>query len=490
MDGAAGYLDPQYHYARWDGSQRMPELNADDVLAALADDLLEDGDLEGALLRTMRRGMPSTSDAMSRPVLGLDALRRRLAKERKEALSRYRLDDVLGEIRAELESIVTAERRGIERRMGGGGSTAGLARDTGLERLAADVAARRQERLDALPADVGERIRALGEYDFLEPDARDRYQALVARLQGQMLDAAFQGMADAIKGATPEQLAANREMVRDLDRLLQRRLAGDEPTGEEVDAFLAQHGAFFPGARTLDDIVEQLADRMAAMQSLMRSLSPEQRAELDSMMDALLRDDRLRWDLAQLASTLDQLLPGGLGDRMRFRGQEPIGIGDALAQIERIGRMDRLSDQLAGLDDPLGIDEVDDDEVRDLLGADAADDVTMLRAMAGRLDDAGYLERDGQRLQLTPRGARRLGERVLDRLFARLSRDAFGEHALRRTGSVGERAETSSPWEFGRSFDLDLRATLGTAMARVRERVRRERCSGRGRRPPHRVLTR
>ena len=60
------------------------------------------------------------------------------------------------------------------------------------------------------------------------------------------------------------------------------------------------------------------------------------------MMDALLRDDRLRWDLAQLASTLDQLLPGGLGDRMRFRGEESLALEGALAQLARIGRLDRL----------------------------------------------------------------------------------------------------------------------------------------------------
>ena len=69
-------------------------------------------------------------------------------------------------------------------------------------------------------------------------------------------------------------------MVQDLNRLLAKRLSGDEPTRGEVDDFLPKHGAFFPGAATLDDVVEQLAERMAAMQSLLRSLSPEQRAEL------------------------------------------------------------------------------------------------------------------------------------------------------------------------------------------------------------------
>ena len=224
MDDWATYAGSDYRYARWDGSQRLPDLSADEVLDALSDDLVEEGDVEDALMRLLRRGMPGAEGGLRDRLRGLDDLRRRLAKERKEALSRYKLDDVLGDIREELAAIVATERRGIERRMAGGPAEE-PGRDPDLERLAADLAARRQQRLDSLPADVGERIRALGDYDFLEPEARDRYQALVERLQGQVLDAAFQGMSEAIRGATPEQLAANREMVRDLDRLLSQRLA-------------------------------------------------------------------------------------------------------------------------------------------------------------------------------------------------------------------------------------------------------------------------
>ena len=51
------------------------------------------------------------------------------------------------------------------------------------------------------------------------------------------------------------------------------------------------------------------------------------------MMDALLRDDRLRWDLAQLAATLDQLLPDGLGQRFDFQGGEQLSLQGALAQL-------------------------------------------------------------------------------------------------------------------------------------------------------------
>ena len=156
-----------------------------------------------------------------------------------------------------------------------------------------------------------------------------------------MLDQFVAGMSEAIQSMTPEDLAANREMVRDLNELIRERIGGGDPDASE---FLAKHGRFFPGARTFDDIIDQLAQRMAAMQSLMRSMSPAQRAELASMMEALLRDDRLLVDLAQLASNLDLLLPGGLGDRVPFGGDEPLGLEGALGQIARLQAMDRLAD--------------------------------------------------------------------------------------------------------------------------------------------------
>ena len=188
-----------------------------------------------------------------------------------------------------------------------------------------DAAARRLDQLESLPRDVGKRIRSLEEYDFMEPAARERFQALTDRLRRQTLDRFVDGLSQAIQGTTPEDLQANREMVRDLNSLLEERLEGREPGQDEVDDFLSKHGGFFPGARTLDDIVEQLTQRMAAMQSLLRSMTPQQRAELQSMMDALLRDDRLRWDLARLASNMDQLMPDGLGEGYDLSGEEGAG---------------------------------------------------------------------------------------------------------------------------------------------------------------------
>jgi len=476
-------------YSRWDGSQHVADLEADEILDALADDVMAEGDLSEALRRLMDRGW-RTGDPTRGDLTGLRDLMDRLERRREEALERYGLDDVLGDIRRELDDIVAEERSGVERRLDDASRTPGdrtesahsdatqpagqstedgrpsgddRLDDAALRSMLRDVAARRLDQLDGLPADIGERIRGLQDYDFLEPNARERFDELVKRLQGQVLDQFVEGMSDAIRSMTPEDLAANREMVRDLNELIRERIGGGDPDASE---FLAKHGRFFPGAQTFDDIIDQLAQRMAAMQSLLRSMSPQQRAELASMMEALLRDDRLLVDLAQLASNLDLLLPGGLGDRVPFGGDEPLGLEGALSQIQRLQSMDRLEDALSDVMSPGDLAQIDRDEVRDLLGDDAVRELDQLDDLARRLEEAGYLTRDGQRMELTPRGSRRIGQKVLDDLFARLQRDAFGGHRIDRAGRGGEKEETTKPYEFGDPFHLDLRGTLFNALGR------------------------
>ena len=459
--GSAGPLARQARFGRWDGSQLLPDLSADELIDALTDDVMADGDLGEALRRLMERGWRST-DRDRGDLAGLEALRERLRARRDELLGRYHLGDVLADVRAELKAIVETERAGIEARLAGA-PDAPAAPSPELAELLNQTIAKRLDRLDALPDDVGDQVRALEDYDFLDAGARERFEALVERLRRSVLDRYAAGMADAVRSMSPEDLAANRAMVRDLDRLLQEHLAGGEPDPSE---FLARHGSFFPGATTVEQIIEQLAQRMSAMQSLLRSLTAAQRSELNSLVDGLLRDDRLRWDLAQLAATLDQVLPEGLGDRFRFSGDEELGLEGALGQLETLGRLEALEAQLDDVGSPGELAGIDRDDLRELAGDDAVRDLDRLDEITARLEAAGYLTRTGDRLELTPRGSRRIGQKVLDDLFARLRRDAFGEHRIDRAGRGSERSEGTKPFEFGDAFDLDLRETLANALTR------------------------
>ncbi len=461
----AGALARAARYSRWDGRQTIADLEADEVMDALADDVMADGDVAEALRRLMQRGW-RTGDPTRGDLAGLRDLMDRLERTREDLLAQHGLGDVLGDIRQALDDIVATERAGVEGRLDAAAEPAAPDTDRGdpaLQRLLRDVAAKRLDQLDGLPTDIGERIRALSDYDFLEPEARARFDELVATLQRQVMEQFVGGMRDQIRSMTPEDLAANREMVRDLNALLRRWIGGFEP---DVREFLAKHGAFFPGAQTFDDILDQLAQRMAAMQSLLRSMTPEQRAGLESMMDALLRDDRLLVDLAQLASNLDLLLPGGLGERVPFSGDQSLGFDGALDQIARLQAMDRLQDALSDVEGPDDLAALDRTDVRDLLGDAGVQDLDALDDLARRLEASGYLTRTGDRLELTARGTRRIGQKVLDDLFSRLARDAFGGHRIDRSGRGGEREESTKPYEFGDPFHLDLRGTLFNALGR------------------------
>ena len=548
-------LSPAARYSRWDGSQTVPNIDADEILDQLADDVMAEGDVASALRRLMERGWRS-GDPSRQDLAGLQDLVERLQRRREELLERYKLGDVLADVRREVDEIVGEERAGVERRLDSasrrppgadqprsgqqregdagesgdagdqgesttGDADAGDSRSTpgqgsqasgdragptpspggqrpgqspggqrpgqspgandplddpALRSMLRDVAAKRLDQLDALPPDVGGRIRDLQDYDFLEPGARQRFDDLLSKLRKQVLDQYVAGLSEAIQGITPEDLAANREMVRDLNQLLQERLAGRDP---DASGFLAKHGQFFPGARNLDDIINQLAERMAAMQSLLRSMTPEQRAELQAMTDALLRDDRLRWHLAQLAASMDQLVPGGLGDRFRFGGDEPLGLEGALEQIARLQGLDALEDALGDVESPGDLANIDRQQMRDLVGDDAARDLDALDELAAQLERAGYLTRQGDRLELTPRGSRRIGQKVLDDLFARLRRDAFGGHRIDRAGRGGEREEATKPYEFGEPFHLDLKRTLANALTREENMPARRAADGR-----------
>ena len=92
-------------YSRWDGSQQVADLDADEILAALADDVMEEGDLAEALRRLMERGW-RTGDPTRGDLAGLRDLMDRLERRREELLERYQLRDVLSDIRRELDEIV------------------------------------------------------------------------------------------------------------------------------------------------------------------------------------------------------------------------------------------------------------------------------------------------------------------------------------------------------------------------------------------------
>jgi uncharacterized protein with von Willebrand factor type A (vWA) domain len=444
-------------YSRWDGSQDLPELDADAVLEEMADDVLSHGDLRTALQRLMRQGL---QPPQGQRLPGLKDLLERLRQSRQQRLGRYDLGSSLDDIKRRLDDIIRTEREGIQRRLSEtrqgaqrGGVPPGPAGK--FERLAA----RNREALDALPSDPAGRIRELQKYDFVDPDARRKFEELLASLREQALQPFLQGMQRALSGLTPADLKSLREMLQDLNRMLRERAEGREP---DFEAFRRKWGDRFPGAESLDQLLDQLGQQMARMQSLLRSLSPGQRRQLDELMRSLfMRDERLEAALSQLSMHLSELLPmDDLVQRYPFRGDEEMTLADAMRVMEELQELDQLERELRGVRALEDLHDIPRERLERLLGDDAAEDLERLKELARKLEEAGYLERDGDELTLTARAIRKIADKALREIFLRLKRDRVGGHAVARRGASGDPMDESKAYEFGDPFLLDLKGTV------------------------------
>ena len=288
------------------------------------------------------------------------------------------------------------------------------------------------------------------------------------RLRQQLLQSYFNQMSGALQGMTPEQLQRMKDMFNALNQLLEMREAGQD-TDAAFQQFMQQYGDFFPGnPQTLDELLEQMAQQMAAMQSLLNSMTPEQRAQLEGLARELLEDMDLRWQVDRLSSNLRGAFPqAGWDRRYQFSGADPLGFAEAAQLMDRLGDMDQLENLLRSASSPGALADVDIERARDLVGDDAARSLDRLAQLAKLLEDAGLIEQREGRYELTPRGMRRIGQNALSDLFSKLAKDRLGRHEHHPTGAGHERAHETKPYEFGDPFNLNIERTVRNALQRA-----------------------
>jgi uncharacterized protein with von Willebrand factor type A (vWA) domain len=453
-------MTSRWSYRRWDGSQRGFEDEVDALFSELADDLLYHGDPDAALRRLLTSGFRRPDGER---VQGLREMMERLRRQRQEELERGDLGGAFDEIARELEQVVAEERAGLE-------ALADDARNSGDDRrreVTDEVVAERSVELELLPTDLAGRVRGLQQYDFTSSQAREHFEHLLERLREEVAKSWFDQMSDALTNPDPEQLERVREMLDALNRMIEQR-EGGEPIDPSFEDFMSRFGDFFPAnPQTLDELLEQFAAQMAAVQAALDSLSPEQRAQLQALAESLFEDLDLRWQVDRLARNLQQAVPGaGWGRRYRFGGSDPMGLADAAAAARRLGEMDELEQFLRSASSPGALAEVDLDQVAKYLGDDAARSLDSLARLAKELEEAGLIEQREGRYELTALGIRKIGQRALSDLFSKLAKDRLGAHPNIFIGTGHEPEGQTKPYEFGDPFTIDIQRTVHNAVRR------------------------
>jgi uncharacterized protein with von Willebrand factor type A (vWA) domain len=446
-------------YSRWDGTQRGFEIGADDLLGELTDDLLYHGDVNAALRRMLQSGF---DDRNGERIQGLREMLDRLRQQRKERLDRFDLGGVYDEIAQDLQDVVETERDALD-------DLVQQARDSGDERrreVTEQAMQERQLELDMLPNDLAGKVRSLQQYEFVSPEARQQFEELMDRLRQQLMQQAVDQMSSAMQNMSPQDMQRMKDMMAELNQMLEQRQRGEEP---DFAGFMSRYGDFFPeNPQTLDELLEVMAQRMAAMQQMLNSMTPEQRAQLQQLSDMLLEDMDLRWQVEQLGQNLREMFPQmGWERAQRFSGDQPMGMSEAMQMMQELGDLDQLEQLLRGTTSPGALAEVDIDRARELLGDDAARSLERMAEVARMLEDAGLIENREGRYELTPRAIRKIGQNALGDIFRKLSQDKMGRHQLERTGMGHEREYDTKPYEFGDPFNLHIERTVRNALRRA-----------------------
>ena len=415
-------------FKRYDGGPDplAPPVDLAEALDAIGEDVMAGYSPERAMREFLRRG--------ERDQAGLDELARRVAERRRDLTQRHNLDGTLQEVRELLDHALLEERKQ-------------LARDAMMDD--ADRAFREMQ-LENLPPSTAAAVSELASYDWQSREARADYEKIKDLLGRELLDQRFAGMKQALENATDADRAAVNEMLGDLNELLEKHARGED-TQEDFEEFMGKHGDFFPEQpQNIDELLDSLAQRSAAAQRMLNSMSPEQRQELMELSQQAFGSPELMEQLARMDANLQALRPGeDWGGSERFEGQEGLGLGDGTGVLQDLADLDELGEQLSQSYGGARMDDVDLDKLARQLGDQAAVDARTLQRLEQALRDSGYLKRstDGQ-YRLSPKAMRQLGKALLRDVADRMS-GRQGQRELQRAGAAGDLSGATRSWAFG-----------------------------------------
>ena len=429
-------------YGPYDGGPDplAPPVDLREALAAIGDDVLSGTSPRHALRELLRRG--------NRDMRGLDDLAAQANRRRRELLRRNNLDGTLDEVRKLLDKAVLEERKELARALD-------------------DDARFNEMRIEELPPSTAQAVQDLADYNWRSKQARADYEKIRDLLGREVLDQRFSGMKQALEGATDEDREQIRQMLADLNQLLDAHSRGVD-TPEQFAEFIDKHGQYFPdNPRNVEELLDSLAQRAAAAQRLRNSLSQEQRDELDALAQQAFGDPSLMSELSQLDQFLQAARPGEDWEgSQQFRGDNGMGLGEGTGALQDIAELESLADQLSQQYAGAALDDIDPELLARQLGDEAAADARTLADLEKALQEQGFFDRapDGQ-WRLSPKAMRQLGQTALRDVAGQLS-SRTGQRDTRRAGAMGEPTGASREWEFGDTEPWDVTRTITNAVLR------------------------
>ena len=455
----------KYEYSGWDDSQDSDAPSAEEILDNLSDELLNSGNLQQALQNLLQRGPGS---AQSDQMQGLRDLLQQLRQMRRDQLDKYDLGSVIENINQTVEDILELEKNTLNESINDQsvGNNTDNDENAEFQSILENIATKKQNFLDQLPPDTAGQIQSLKNYEFLNQQAQNEFNNLLEQLKSSAASSYFKDTSELIDNLSEDKISELKDMIKELNDMLVEKMRGGNP---DFESFMQKFGDMFGNSppESLEELIAGMHEQMNAMNSIMESLSPEQQMELEDLLSNQLGDDELDAEFKELVQNLNFLGPKGNREtRYPFRGSEDLTLDSAMSVISEMQNINALERALENAQRSGDLEQIDLEQIQDLLGGEAVDIIENLKKLLETLEDAGYLRKDGDKWELTPRGTRTIGQNALVEIYRQLKNQKIGNHPIPESGRHGERLEESKPYEFGDPFHLDMRKTIMNAIER------------------------
>ena len=450
----------RYNFRRFGEGDDFDDLDIDEMLRLLGDDFMESGDLDEAMDRLLREGF-TTADGQR--IEGLRDLLEQTRAKRRELEQQADPEGEMQRYRDWLDEIEEIEAQELDELL----AEALASDDERRQDVTRDLVDQKRMQRELMSDRLAERLRDYSNYEFVSSEAREQFEEMMGELESDVLNTYFEQSKEFLGRPDPEELARMRDMMDALSTMIEQDRRGEDldPTFED---FMEKYGDFFPGAQDLDDVVRAMAERAAAAEAMFNSLSAQQQGELRNLFAQMMENMELNFSMSRLVSNLRMATPDidwNRAHRMRGDGAGPFA--QTASAAEQLGQLKGLEEFLGRANAAQGLPEVDIESVRRNLGDDAARHVERLQRAMKELKDQGFIDRDGQRMTLTPKGIRLIGQQALKDLFAQLrNTPTLGAHREATVSRGGDREETSKPWQPGEPFAIHLPKTLRNAVLR------------------------
>ena len=437
-----------YKYSKWDGTQDLSR-SLDENFGALAKEILEAGDVNVALGNLVRDGFQASGDSDAseiRPVGGLNDLLAGLEEERRLRLEKYNIDSIISVISSSLDSVIESEKMDIAQEL------------KGTEEAFSN-------NLDYTPSTLSEKIKGLTGYDFLNDEARKKFDQILETLGDQWAFNFFRDT-DGLESQIPENYSeTSKYLMNDTNRLLSQ---GAQEKESDVAAFLSAHGHHFINTdpKTISELVELIGRNIVAAHTLRRSLKEESRSNLNSLFPSF-SDPSTISGFNELTELIDEISPFERSvKKYDFVGSDEVDYQQGMDLMHAMIAIDDLENKIHETVKTGNIELLDTEEIENILGKNARSNIEEVQRMVGALQEAGFLQKNRDRYELGSLAVRQIAQDAMAEIFSKMNKDRFGSHDSFVNGDWGDLSGATLPYESEKTFDINLQKSLFNTVIR------------------------